>query len=385
MIDIANGSELNEVDTDTFTSTFHSKLTFRQLYTFLGKQKEYTWNKHIPHESCACDVCENTRLFIQGINKKLTTEKKLPTDVKLLVKLFYCPEDKRTDVCKRGDCSRCPEVKFNTFFVDSSNSSEERRSDSGEDAKNEITYFKWTTVNSKMQKIPIEIDVLEVEPVLRGTIQVLKYHLYVKDQQYARYQELKLNLGPGEILIHMDFGESYANKQQDEVQSAYFGHENVSIFTACCYVRDGNELIKHCIAIVSEESDHSRIATHSCILKVIDEIKKLNHNFPPRIKIQLWSDGCASQFRSRFVFKLTTLFLDNYSVMRYFNERHHGKGPMDGIGGTIKNLTFRAVQSGKIVIQSPRQFAIEADKIVKGISVLFMYADEVIVEPEDIC
>ena len=76
------------------------------------------------------------------------------------------------------------------------------------------------------------------------------------------------------------------------------------------------------------------------------------------------------------------LFPENYTVTRYYNERHHGKGPMDGVGGTVKNLTFRAVQSGKVVIKSPKEFAMAANKIVKGIKVVFMYEDEVIDEPE---
>ena len=30
-----------------------------------------------------------------------------------------------------------------------------------------------------------------------------------------------------------------------------------------------------------------------------------------------------------------------------YNERHHGKGPMDGVAGTVKNVIFSEVKSGK--------------------------------------
>ena len=94
------------------------------------------------------------------------------------------------------------------------------------------------------------------------------------------------------------------------------------------------------------------------------------------------SDGCASQFRSRFVFHLTLFFPESYQVIRYCNERHQGKGPMDGIGGCVKSMVFRAVLSEKVVIYSPGNFARYADNNLKGVSVLFMPTSEITEEPE---
>ena len=99
----------------------------------------------------------------------------------------------------------------------------------------------------------------------------------------------------------MDYSESYKNKQQDEIQSAYFGQSCFSLFTACVYHKDedGN-LVKLPICVVSESNDQSRSAALACVDVVVKEIiKHLNLS-----KVIFWSDGCASQFRSRFVFKL---------------------------------------------------------------------------------
>ena len=93
-------------------------------------------------------------------------------------------------------------------------------------------------------------------------------------------------------------------------------------------------------AIVSEAKDHSRIAAHTCINKVIElMIEKHCHlkNFQ-NLDLHIWSDGCSAQFRSKHVFALTSQFPSNFNVTRYYNERHYGKGPMDGIGGCIKML-----------------------------------------------
>ena len=39
-----------------------------------------------------------------------------------------------------------------------------------------------------------------------------------------------------------------------------------------------------------------------------------------------------------------THFNLDYTIQRYYNERHHGKGPMDGVGETVKNMIFQHVK-----------------------------------------
>ena len=57
---------------------------------------------------------------------------------------------------------------------------------------------------------------------------------------------------------------------------------------------------------------------------------------------------------------------------------------MDGIGRTIKNCVYRDVMSGKCVIDTPKEFAEHAEKVVKGITSLYLPAEDVLVEPDDI-
>ena len=105
----------------------------------------------------------------------------------------------------------------------------------------------------------------------------------------------------------------------------------------------------------------------------------------PFTKTILWSDGSDAQFRSRFIFQLVagTLFL-NKSLCWYYNERHHGKGPMDGVGGTIKNVIFRKVKLGQIVVHTPKEFSDAALKFVPSIITVFLPRSDEIVEPETI-
>jgi len=66
-----------------------------------------------------------------------------------------------------------------------------------------------------------------------------------------RYHSQSVKTRPGrtiwkknECIVHVDYSESYTNKQQGEIQSAYFGHAIFSTFTACGYFRqaDGNAI-----------------------------------------------------------------------------------------------------------------------------------------------
>ena len=88
---------------------------------------------------------------------------------------------------------------------------------------------------------------------------LLKRHLFRKRTQASKYNQVKDNLKQNDLLIHVDYSENYNNKQQWEIQSAYFGHVGFSVFTACCYFKDeSNAINKDAITVTTETSDHSR-------------------------------------------------------------------------------------------------------------------------------
>lgn len=181
----------------------------------------------------------------------------------------------------------------------------------------------------------------------------------------------------------MDYSENYANQDQNQIQSAYFGQNCFSIFTACCYLSVDGILVNENITVTSEASDHSRISALSCWLKVLSTIQN-KYNLQESLTLNIWSDGCAGQFRSRFVFSLLSQFAIEHTLFWHYNERHHGKGPMDGIGGTIKHRVFRDVKSGKVIIRDAEHFSSYANSILNGITSLYMPLEEVLTEPEDI-
>ena len=181
------------------------------------------------------------------------------------------------------------------------------------------------------------------------------------------------------MLVHVDFTESYRNDQQNEIQSAYFGNQSSSLFTSCYYfIGATSEIRNKCVVVVTENSDHNRITSMNCLKNVINTMEtECGISFT---NIALWSDGTGAQFQSRFIFQLLagTMFL-NKSLCWFYNERHHGKGPMDGVGGTTKNVIFRKVKSGQIVVHTPKEFSDAAMKFVpSSITVYLPRSDEII-------
>ena len=211
----------------------------------------------------------------------------------------------------------------------------------------------------------------------------MKKHIYVKRQQHACYNKLKEEVGENEALLHVDYSENYSNIQQSEIQSTYFGHDSFSTFTACCYLRKDGDLINENITTTSEASDHSRIAAFTCINKVFDFVWE-KHNFPPEVTFHIWSGGCAGQFRSRYVFALVSQIDSKVEVIWYYNEKHHSKRPIDGIGGAIKNKVYRDVMPNKCLIKNAKDFAEYANKTINGITSIYMPINELLMEPENI-
>ena len=74
----------------------------------------------------------------------------------------------------------------------------------------------------------------------------------------------------------------------------------------------------------------------------------------------------------------------NKSLCWFYNEEHHGKLPMDDVGGTIKNVIFRKVKSGQVVIYTPKEFFDATMKFVPSIFTVYLPRWDKIVEPESI-
>ena len=93
-------------------------------------------------------------------------------------------------------------------------------------------------------------------------------HVYNIKRRYSELKHLKANLKENEIILSVDFSKNYDNKQHHEIQSAYFGYEAFTLYTALYYYRphdiDGTCIDKDVglkvlsVVIVSNETIHKR-------------------------------------------------------------------------------------------------------------------------------
>ena len=65
-------------------------------------------------------------------------------------------------------------------------------------------------------------------------------------------------------------------------------------------------------------------------------------------------------------------------------EAQHVKGPMDGVGGTIKNQVLKEVKFRRLSISALKEFAEFAQKLIPPIMSLYLPVNSILDEPEDI-
>ena len=151
----------------------------------------------------------------------------------------------------------------------------------------------------------------------------------------------------------------------------------MTILTACAWVN------QECVsfAVVSDYMHHDKYMTIVTILKIL---KVLFRRFPTINKLNLFSDGAAKHFKQRFFFNTVTLlpeFLgidrDNLKVEYDFFATSHGKGAVDGVGGSLKRLVMAEVMSKKVIIKTSIDYANTARKVCSNVHILHIKKEEV--------
>ena len=122
-------------------------------------------------------------------------------------------------------------------------------------------------VKKKQEATGKEMAAMLQDLMIGTKMRRLMYNIY---GQFSELKFLKTNLKENEVILRADFSKNYQNKQRHEIQSAYFGHENFTLFTADCYfhrtanIESFSSYIHHdsCLAIVpvavmSNETSHN--------------------------------------------------------------------------------------------------------------------------------
>jgi len=210
LLDIANGCSVASNTDNSFVDVFGRKLSFRQLYDHVKQHKELVYNKNIPHATCLCEICENAVYFLKAINQCLPKESPLPSNPHNIVERFSC--DAANPACMTSSCSDCSQQdEFEEILGE------------GDFETDTFIFTEWKKVDEKIQKAALSVATEEVITLLMSHIKTLKSHIHVKRIQHAKFHALKANLHEDELLILVDYSESYTNQEQGQIQSTYFG------------------------------------------------------------------------------------------------------------------------------------------------------------------
>jgi hypothetical protein len=230
----------------------------------------------------------------------------------------------------------------------------------------EIKYDQWKRVKVDDGKLKTKL----VQEVL--TVGVFK-EMFLKDvadfkehteriaNQFREVKNLKENLPNGHVIVQMDFAENYTCRSFEEVQSAYWNANMVTLHPVVIYLRANGEPLHYSYVIISDSLSHNSNAVLTFLNKRVPEIKTL-------LDLQMihyLTNSPTSQYRNKMIFSVVANHHELFGVdasWMYF-----------GVGGTVKRLADQAVKSGHAYIQDAMDFRAWAFSIGKSSSMRFRF------------
>ena len=184
-------------------------------------------------------------------------------------------------------------------------------------------------------------SVKEAVSLLKSKVELFLFHVYIKREQSKFFEQLKEEVSDKEIVLQVDYAENFNLKEQDEIQAAHWNTIPLIIFTAFVWSKKEN----FSFALPSADVSHDKCVVNAALEIISNHIKIVLPNVK---EINCFSDGAASQFKQRFLFR-NLIHISNERKIRlnwHFFATSHGKGVVDGIGGTVKRLVWSAVLAG---------------------------------------
>lgn len=282
-------------------------------------------------ETCACIKHENFEFLFSALKKAKMI---LYKDVDDLMKNLVCSIKK--EQCMMSVCENCKDTKLEYTI----------------DEKKEIKFYKWQTITENKEikgevrpikrttKSILSQDAENVATMLKETLVEYKKHVFHWYHQGKSLKTLKEGLKEKEMLFQVDFSQNYIAKFSTEVQSVHFGasQKQISLHTGARYTKEGDEVICSTFCTASDNLDHHAHGIWSHMKDILDHA---HNQFPNTERVHFFTDSPSSQYRNTTNVFLMTLLLPKHfknikSFSWNFTEAGHGKGVMDGVGGSIK-------------------------------------------------
>eukprot|EP00731_Ephydatia_muelleri_P033645 Em0034g27a len=244
----------------------------------------------------------------------------------------------------------------------------------------EISYKAWVSVDRTTLETLTKSTEDFVNTLLEASANLRK-HDFIAKQQASFLADLKANLKEGEVIVMGDFSENYSFIIQDAVQGYHWNNDQATIHPFVVYYTNQGVLQSLNFVVISNCLVHDSVAVHLFVRKLLEFLTaKIVVE-----KVYYFSDGAASQYKNRKNFVNLAFHMEDFKLPAewHFFATAHGKGPYDGLGGTVKRGAATASLQRPLEdqIQSPMQLYEWAKGAIP--SVQFHYVDVAEIDAEE--
>lgn len=316
-------------------------------------------SSNIPHNVCLCKYHSNFTLSLNAVCKIMPD---FPVYTEDFCNLFLCST--ANEKCWLNECVQCKDNFENRT---------RECSESIDSIHDVVSWDVWQDDSKgKFTKVTREETVGELMNHLLSLSKPFFEHVYYKRNQAKTYNEQRMQVSqdPHAALMQIDFAENYSCIAQNECQSFYWSHPQVTLFTCSLW----HSQQQHPIVIVSDNNTHNKETVIPYVSRLLDELPcDQNIKF-----LNIWSDGPSSQFKNKFVAATIPALQKHHNMKITWNyfATSHGKGPVDGIGGSVKRQVRNEVIKKDETVLNAFQFVKVCQKVSK-VKLIHMTDDDI--------
>ena len=240
-------------------------------------------------------------------------------------------------------------------------------------AKDERLYQGRKVYHTVLRKVRVTVDNFKFK--VMADLQEFREHQDRVTKQFAAVKLLKDTLPVDHVVVQMDYAENWATSFMEEIQSAFFGKDQITLHPMVSHRRNSdNELVTQSFVGVSLTTNHSFPTTLAFMDQLVAELRQ---KVPELKHIHVITDSPSSQYRNRYACELLEKAMERYHLRISWNwlEAGHGKGPCDGVGGALKGLADRVVKKTG-AIQTAEEFVDQIEPQTEKIKLLLVTPDQ---------
>ena len=211
--------------------------------------------------------------------------------------------------------------------------------------------FKWEEKNGCIAKLEQTGTLDSLYNYIGSAMPKFLKHCFINRKQTESYQldiEEAQSFDSNIMTLQMDFAENYAYTAQDEVQSAHWKQAQITLCTSVAWFR--SDIFSH--GIISDNLKHDKYVVVVYLSEIL-KYKPINVHF-----LKVWTDGPSSQFKNKYVMGAKEMLSEMYSIkiIWNFSATSHGKGLVDGVGATLKQIAADKVHRWESIIKNLQDF-----------------------------